>query len=222
MKKIQCLISSFLLLGVVSCSTFYTSVYHKDRLISQKNAGYLGGKRLLLSGYYFSESIDEEQGLDTILPIILYPDGHLQAFGHFSGFRDGMNFDFEQQCGLKNENSYKSAQQHFECFLQHYDSKGFSKKECFDIWGEGVYSIKDDRITLQYYSDIMTDYYLIELKGKIQDNTHFVLSKKQRYRTGKEHYTKYSGEEKLLEEPLLFNFKKLDNLPECKNKLKLK
>lgn len=179
----------YLLIAVLISSCF--TINHKKHVL---NVDERGDKLSLIKmeGYYFREvdkqaypyysneyggkSEDETAPYQQkcIEPLILNKNGTVRVFDEQSGFQENLVFDFNQHCGLVDSNSFQSAKMHFECQLT-------NDVDRYSIWGKGVYSIDSSAILIQYYVNWRGNYYLQEKRGKILNDSSFILVNKFDY-----------------------------------------
>lgn len=79
-----------------------------------------------------------------------------------------------------------------------------------DIWNWGIFYLKNDSVSIQYYENVSGNYFLNELKGIIENDTTIIILKEKEY---KNHLSK--GYEKRINE--VFHFRKLINKPDSSN-----
>ena len=191
-------------------------VMHKKSVINIENRGDQNGK-IKLDGFYYSEfeqdafpyfkndyggySEDKRNPYQqkAIEPIILNSNGTVRSFNNQSGFQENLVFDFKQNCGLEDKNTFENAIEHFECLLNNDNDR-------YDVWGKGVFSADKSKITIQYYINWIGDYYLREKRGEILNDSTFVLSERYDYKLD----TIYEINE-------LYRFKRFRNKPDSTN-----
>lgn len=212
--KIYILILVFIL---TSCVT----IYNKKKVMDINDIG-LTKKELRLDGYYYQKGTakthpyvrDGHGGyyLDTsisyqqirIVPCVLYSDGSVSKLGFYSGMKDNDAFNYNMKCSLLDNNTLESAFDHFECYLKNMKDKNYNKK--YSIWNQGVYKIEDGKIVLQIFYNVWGDYYLYEERGKILNDTTFVLDSAIDYQNGKTHDIHKE-----------FHFNSMDNMPKIES-----
>ncbi len=210
----------FALLAIINFTSCVV-IQNKKSLISLKSIG-SDNKDILLDGYYYQEktiqkghyyknkyggysedSIKYDQF--RIAPLLLYSDGSANILYSFSGLQENTRFDFKAECGLLNNNSTESALKHFECYFRYgYEKdnkKDFISKKS-QIWNQGVYKVSGSKITLQIFYNVMGDYYLYEERGKIINDSTFLLTNATDFKTKKEYEINH-----------LYKFRKMTDMP---------
>ena len=123
----------------------------------------------------------------NISTLALYKDGSAMKLGTFSGMQDNLAFNFNIKCNLDDHNTLESAFEHFECFIKNNQDKGLNFLNAkAEIWNQGVYKIIDNEITLQIFYNSMGNYFLYEEKGKILNDSTFVLENARDFQNGKD------------------------------------
>jgi len=84
--------------------------------------------------------------------------------------------DIEQ---ISQYNTYEKAKREYEQSPNSY-CYGFTGGKR-DIWNWGVFKIENQKIKIQYYRNILGDYFLVEMVGSIINDTTFLISNEKLY-----------------------------------------
>lgn len=167
-------------------------VNHKKNVINLSDSGdklhpintngyYYQEKEKLAYPYFknhyggFSQDSTQPYQQKIIIPLILNKNGTVRTFGYSNGFQENRVFNYTSECNLLDINTFKSAQEHFECEIANDENR-------FPIWGKGVFKTENSKIIVQYYINWIGNYYLREKKGKILNDSTFVLTESFDYK----------------------------------------
>ncbi len=123
----------------------------------------------------FSQDSTRQYQQKVIVPLILNKNGTVRTFGYSNGFQENRVFDYATECGLLDINTFENAKKHFECDIVNDENR-------LMIWGKGVFKTEDSKILVQYYVNWIGNYYLIEKKGKILNDSTFILTESFDYK----------------------------------------
>lgn len=210
--KIYILILVFIL---TSCVT----IYNKKKVMDINDIG-LTKNELRLDGYYYQKEIFQShpyklsgnvQIIDTsqtyeqirILPCVLYSDGSVSKLGSYSGVQDINAFRYDIKCSFSGNNTFDSAMEYFECYFKNMKERNNRKSS---IWDQGVYKVDGEKITLQIFYNVWGNYYLYEERGRILNDTTFILNHAIDYQNGETYDIKEQ-----------FYFKKMDSMPKIES-----
>ncbi|MFD1257236.1 hypothetical protein ACFQ3S_10540 [Mucilaginibacter terrae] len=208
----------FLLLAaiVAGCVT----IRNEDKLMSVKNIGQTSSQ-LKLNGYYFhavtvikapyhrngyggySEDTTKKQEQIRVIPLVLYADGSTHVYGSFSGLQENSSFNYRVKCNLEELNTLQNACEHFECYFTAMgNEKVYFYNKKAEILDQGIFRIQNNEIVIQYYYVSMDAYQLAEERGRVLNDSTFVITKIIDHETGKEQATNE-----------VYQFKRWDQLP---------
>jgi len=117
----------------------------------------------------FSQDSTKPYLQKQIRVLSLCKDGSLFKFGLLNGFQENWAFDFHERCGLDDFNSVESAKRHFECYMK-------DQRKVHPIWDKGVFKTENDSIVVQYYVNSQAEYFLVEKRGRILNDSSFILT----------------------------------------------
>jgi hypothetical protein len=167
-----------LAIGLNSCILIYDS--HKLRFPT--NDFQLDNKTLKTNGYYFDlDSVytgiyDFETNRMTnskyyekiITPILFYNNGYIKINGSYSGIM------VDDNSGLKRVNTFENCHKNIKySLLKHNNTRCKNRKS--DVWGWGVFKIDKDSIKIQFYRNVLGDYYLTEYHGLVINDTTIIF-----------------------------------------------
>lgn len=185
-----------LLLTFASCIT----VNNRSDVLDLDNIGDTDGF-LKTKGYYYAE-LEQQAYLyyknqyggysqdsskpymqKLIQPLILYENGGVENGSLTSGMKE--NLANQSTCGLADNNSVFFAKLYFECGLSRAGNA--DQNDFGTLYAKGVFKAQRDKIVVQYYGNygppMIAEYYLIEKKGAILNDSTFVLKSMYNFRT---------------------------------------
>jgi hypothetical protein len=207
-------LAALLLMIFASCT-----IIHNRKNVLNSNEWGSKNQQMKIDGYYYSQSTtasfpyyknkyggysqDSSRPYiqQLINPVIFYENGTAQTFGPRSGLQENAYFNYSDRCSLKDENTIARAKEFFECDIVHY-------KDRYRTWGKGVYKVLPGEITIQYYINWRGQYYLIEKKGEIINDSAFVLNQE---------YDHYLDEKKIINE--IYIFQRFESKPASRSYL---
>ncbi len=156
--------------------------------------------KLKLNGYYYYADRNED-GYETMYPLFLYNDGSVLKFGEYF-------------IHLINKEQYFSHNHtHFQSNLKSKPTNAYHKDIFIPTWG--FYTVDNDNIQIQVIGHLSSGipigvtYYVAEYKGKILNDSTFLIDYKINYKDDLKDSVKQ-----------IFKFYKYDFKPDSANWLK--
>lgn len=212
MKSLKFIISFSILSFSIGCSTIYhKSIFHlantpfEFQNITFKTNGYYFLEKTFEEGEkYIDEKIKTNSKSCGIMPIIFYSDGFVRK----SEFIHGLKPYQDEKSKRDSINEYlKELEFSFLDNTFHVQIKN-------SIWDWGKYRQKGDEILIQYYYNHFGDFRLIDLKGKVKNDSTIIITKKYGY---KQPNYPYEINEEINE---VYRFKEFHTKPDSSNYIK--